>query len=147
MARTGKRTAFITFLGFIGVSLLMGDGVITPAISILSAVEGLELIPGIGVLHPDLIIAITIIITIGLFLIQSKGTDKVSVSFGPIMVIWFSALFVTGLISLLHNPGVLAAVSPTYGINFLMHNGWASFFVLSEVILCATGGEAIYADM
>ncbi|MDX9924162.1 MAG: KUP/HAK/KT family potassium transporter [Ignavibacteriaceae bacterium] len=145
--KSGRKIAFVTFLGFIGVSLLMGDGVITPAISILSAVEGLELIPGIGHISSNTIIIITIAITVLLFAVQSKGTDKVASSFGPIMILWFLALFVSGIISLSSYPGIIFAVSPHYAIEFFINNGWSGFFVLSEVILCATGGEAIYADM
>ncbi|MEW6655047.1 MAG: KUP/HAK/KT family potassium transporter, partial [Bacteroidota bacterium] len=145
--KKGKSIAFVTFMGYVGVSLLMGDGVITPAISILSAVEGLQLIPGMGEISVDTIVLITIIITIMLFAIQSKGTDKVASSFGPIMVLWFSSLFVTGFFSLINNPSVFFSLSPHYGIQFLMNNGLAGFIVLSEVILCATGGEALYADM
>ena len=145
--KTGRRAAFATFLGFVGVSLLMGDGVITPAISILSAVEGLQLIPGIGHISITTIIIITCIITVLLFAFQYHGTDKVSTSFGPIMVIWFSALLLSGLFSIVQGPSVLMAISPHYAIEFMIHNGLSGFFVLSEVILCATGGEALYADM
>lgn len=145
--KKGRSVTVVAFLGFLGVSLLMGDGVITPAISILSAVEGLELIPGIGHIQQNTIILITIVITIILFSIQSKGTDKVASSFGPIMVIWFSSLFVSGFFSLINNLEILTAISPHHAVNFMMDNGIAAFFVLSEVILCATGGEAIYADM
>jgi KUP system potassium uptake protein len=145
--KSGRSIAFATFLGYLGVSLLMGDGVITPAISILSAVEGLELIPGLGKIGVNAIVLITILITIILFLIQPKGTDKVASSFGPIMIIWFGALFVTGLISVVKTPSVFAALSPHYAIGFMVDNGLTGFFILSEVILCATGGEAIYADM
>lgn len=145
--KKGKKVAFVTFIGYVGISLLMGDGVITPAISILSAVEGLELIPGIGHLHNNYIILITIAITIGLFSIQSKGTDKVASSFGPIMIVWFGSLFISGIISILGKPDILFAISPHYAIEFFSNNGIAGFFVLSEVILCATGGEALYADM
>ncbi|MFA7288551.1 MAG: KUP/HAK/KT family potassium transporter [Melioribacteraceae bacterium] len=145
--KSGRKVAFVTFLGFIGVSLLMGDGVITPAISILSAVEGLEFIPGIGHISENTIIIITISITVMLFMVQSKGTDKVASSFGPIMILWFIALFVSGIVSLSSYPGIVFAISPHYAIEFFINNGWTGFFVLSEVILCATGGEAIYADM
>lgn len=145
--KKGKSVAFVALLGFLGVSLLMGDGVITPAISILSAVEGLELIPEIGHIHQNTVIIITIVITIILFSFQSKGTDKVASSFGPIMVIWFLSLFVSGTVSLIGNLDVIAALSPHYAIRFMLDNGLAAFIVLSEVILCATGGEAIYADM
>jgi len=142
-----RKIAFAGLLGFIGVSLLMGDGVITPAISILSAVEGIELIPGAGDIHTNTVIIITCVITILLFSFQFKGTDKVSSSFGPIMLVWFFSLFITGLISIIKIPNVLAAVSPHYAINFFVNNGLPGFFVLSEIILCATGGEALYADM
>ncbi len=145
--KSGRSMLFVTFLGYVGVSLLMGDGVITPAISILSAVEGLELIPGIGHISQDTIILITIVITILLFSVQSRGSNKVASSFGPIMILWFSSLFIAGLISLIHNPQIGIAINPYYGINFLIHNGYSGFIVLSEVILCATGGEALYADM
>ncbi|MFA7227798.1 MAG: KUP/HAK/KT family potassium transporter [Melioribacteraceae bacterium] len=145
--KSGRSMIFVTFLGYVGVSLLMGDGVITPAISILSAVEGLELIPGIGTISQNTIVLITIGISVLLFLVQSRGTDKVATSFGPIMVVWFFSLFLTGFFSIIHNPGIGIALNPYYGINFLIHNGFSGFIVLSEVILCATGGEALYADM
>jgi len=147
MARNGKRTAFITFLGFIGVSIIMGDGVITPAISILSAVEGLELIPGVQHIGTNTIIIITCIITILLFSFQFKGSDKVSSSFGPIMILWFASLFLSGIYFIINDPNVLLAVSPYYAIDFMIDNGLSGFFILSEVILCATGGEALYADI
>lgn len=145
--KKGKSVAFVALLGYVGVSLLMGDGVITPAISILSAVEGLELIPGIGHIDQNVVIIITIAITILLFSVQSKGTDKVATSFGPIMVVWFSSLFISGLVSISGNLEIVSAASPHFAINFMLDNGIAAFFVLAEVILCATGGEAIYADM
>ncbi len=145
--KSGRKIAFATFLGYIGVSLLMGDGVITPAISILSAVEGLELIPGIGHISVTTVIIITCIITLLLFSFQYLGTDKVSASFGPIMLLWFASLFLTGIISLVRTPDILLAVNPMYGVEFLLHNGFVGFFVLSDIILCATGGEALYADM
>jgi KUP system potassium uptake protein len=145
--KSGRSMIFVTFLGYIGVSLLMGDGVITPAITILSAVEGLELIPGIGHISQNTVVLVTIVITVLLFSVQVKGTDKVASSFGPIMLVWFFSLFLTGFFSLIHNPGISIALNPYYGINFLIHNGFSGFIVLSEVILCATGGEALYADM
>ncbi len=145
--KSARSISVITFLGYIGVSLLMGDGVITPAISILSAVEGLELIPGIGTISENTIVIITIAITILLFSFQSKGTNKVAASFGPVMIIWFMALFFSGFFSLIHNPRILMAISPYYAIEFMINNGFSGLIVLSEVILCATGGEALYADM
>ena len=131
--KTGKKAAFATFLGFVGVSLLMGDGVITPAISILSAVEGLELIPGLGHISITTIIIITCIITFFLFLFQYKGSGKVSFTFGPIMLVWFSVLLLTGLYYIFENVEVLKAVSPYYAVNFMLKNGITGILVLSEV--------------
>jgi len=145
--KPGRRLAFAGFLTFVGVSLLLGDGVITPAISVLSAVEGMMLIPGLESIRLEILILIAIAITIALFVVQSRGTDKVAGIFGPIMLVWFVCLAVTGLVSLAGMPGILKAVNPYYAFKFLFHNGLSGFFVLSEVILCATGGEALYADM
>ncbi|ABK98241.1 KUP/HAK/KT family potassium transporter [Pelobacter propionicus] len=147
MIKPGRQMAFVTFLTYLGVALLMGDGVITPAISILSAVEGTLLIPGLGGLSQNTLILIAGTIALFLFVFQYKGTDKVARAFGPIMVLWFAALALSGAISVSSHPGILAAISPHHAISFLMHNGLPGFFVLSEVILCATGGEALYADM
>jgi KUP system potassium uptake protein len=143
----GRTIAFVGFLSFVGVSLLLGDGVITPAISILSAVEGMVLIPGMETLHQGTLILFAAIIAIFLFIFQFKGTDKVAAAFGPLMVLWFLALTASGLVSIFHDPGVVQAISPHHAFNFFRDNGFSAFFVLSEVILCATGGEALYADM
>jgi KUP system potassium uptake protein len=147
MLRSGRKVAFITMLSFIGISLIVGDGVITPAISILSAVEGILLIPGLESTGETTLIAIAGLIAIVLFSIQKKGTEKVAGTFGPLMVVWFAALTFSGLASIVQVPGVIKAVYPGYAVRFLIENGMAGFFVLSEVILCATGGEALYADM
>lgn len=145
--KKGRRSLFAVYLGYLGVSLLMGDGVITPAISILSAVEGLKLFPGLGDITLETILLITCAITIILFTFQHKGSDKVSSSFGPIMILWFLSLLLSGMFYILKIPNVLMAISPHYAIDFMLHNGLPGFFILSEVILCATGGEALYADM
>ena len=145
--KPGRQLAFAGFLTFVGVSLLLGDGVITPAITLLSAVEGMLLIPGLENLRPEILILIAAVIAVGLFSFQSRGTDKVAGAFGPIMLVWFISLAVTGIVSLATMPGILKSVSPHYAFLFLQENGLAGFFVLSEVILCATGGEALYADM
>ncbi len=142
-----RKMGFVIFLSYIGVCLLMGDGVITPAISILSAVEGLEFIPGLSTIQPWIMLVIAIVIAVGLFTVQFKGTDKVAGAFGPIMVVWFATLTVTGLCYIVTMPSILKAVSPYYAVRFMLHHGFVGFFVLSEVILCATGGEALYADM
>jgi KUP system potassium uptake protein len=147
LLRSGRQVTFITLLSFIGISLIIGDGVITPAISILSAVEGLLLIPGLEETKQAVLIAIAGFIAIALFSVQKKGTEKVAAAFGPIMILWFSSLTLSGLGSILDAPSVVKAVNPYYAANFLLDNGITGFFVLSEVILCATGGEALYADM
>src|SRR3972149_3705027 len=145
--KKGRRSLFAVYLGYLGVSLLMGDGVITPAISILSAVEGLKLFPGLGNISLETILLITCAITIILFAFQHKGSDKVSSWFCPRMILWFLSLFISGMFYIFKIPNVLMAISPYYAIDFLLHNGLPGFFILSEVILCATGGEALYADM
>ncbi len=145
--KKGRAAATVTVLAYAGVSLLLGDGVITPAISILSAVEGLALIPAFGNIHQWQILLISIIITLGLFFFQPRGTDRVSSIFGPVMVIWFLGLAITGTVSLFHYPQIVKAVNPVYFIMFFKNNGFAGFLILSEVILCATGAEALYADM
>ncbi len=145
--KPGRKLAFAGFIAFIGVSLLLGDGVITPAITILSAVEGMLLIPGLENLRLEILVTIAIVIAIGLFSFQFRGTDKVARIFGPFMVVWFICLGLTGLLSVSTMPGILKAVNPYYAFKFLADNGLAGFFVLSEVILCATGAEALYADM
>ncbi|MBI5073597.1 MAG: KUP/HAK/KT family potassium transporter [Nitrospirae bacterium] len=145
--RSRRNIVFISLLSFIGISLLMGDGVITPAISILSAVEGAVLIPGFEALPKNVIVFTSMLIAVALFAVQSKGTDKIAGAFGPITAVWLIALFVFGIISLVEAPQVLKAANPYYGIRFLIENRWAGFIALSEIFLCATGGEALYADM
>ncbi len=147
LMKPGRQIAFVGFLSYVGVSLLLGDGVITPAISILSAVEGMILIPGLEQLRQETMILIAAAIAVVLFIFQYKGTDKVAGAFGPIMVVWFSALTLSGLVSIAAHPELVKAASPWYAAQFFKENGFAAFFVLSEVILCATGGEALYADM
>ena len=147
LLKSVRKASFVTLLTYIGISLLIGDGVITPAISILSAVEGLRLVPGFADINQNILITIAAIIAIALFCFQKKGTEKVTRAFGPIMVLWFLALTVSGLISVSHYPEILKAVNPYYAVKFLTTQGLMGFFVLSEVILCATGGEALYADM
>jgi len=147
MIRPGRQLTFVVFLTYIGVCLLMGDGVITPAISILSAVEGMALIPGLELLGQGWLVLIATVIAVGLFLVQSRGTDRVAGAFGPVMLVWFAALACSGIVSITSHPAILLAVSPHYALEFLLKNGLAGFIVLSEVILCATGGEALYADM
>ena len=147
MVKSGRQVAFVTFLSYLGVALLMGDGVITPAISILSAVEGTLLIPGMDGTSQGTLITTGALIAFFLFVFQFKGTDKVANAFGPIMMIWFVSLALSGAVSIISAPGIVSAISPHHAFNFMAHNGIAGLFILSEVILCATGGEALYADM
>jgi KUP system potassium uptake protein len=145
---SNKSTAIVFFMAIVGISLFIGDGVITPAISILSAVEGILLIPGFSATGQNLLILIAAGITIVLFTFQKKGTEKVAWAFGPIMVIWFSALALSGVAGIIQAPQILIAFNPLEGLGFLSSNGvTGSLLVLSAVILCATGGEALYADM
>jgi KUP system potassium uptake protein len=135
---------WIIMLGLFGASLFFGDGVITPAMSVLSAVEGLE------VAAPKLehwVVPLTAVIIFFLFAFQNHGTGKVGAIFGPIMTLWFVTIAVLGLIQIAHNPEVLKALSPYYGVNFFVRNGASAFFALGSVVLCITGAEALYADM
>src|SRR5512139_2813671 len=134
LLKSRKGTTLITILSFLGVSLLMGDGVITPAISILSAVEGSALIPGLEHISKTAIVLISAMIAIVLFSFQSKGTEKVAFAFGPIMAIWFISLSFFGIMSILDSPQIIAAINPYYGVRFLVENGWKGYFVLGEVI-------------
>jgi KUP system potassium uptake protein len=147
LLKSKKQVAFVSTLTIIGIALFIGDGVITPAISILSAVEGILLIPSFENTSQISLIIIACIIAIGLFLFQTKGTERIAWTFGPIMVLWFIALAGAGLIALVSAPQVLLAINPLYGVSYLTHHGIAGFIILSSVILVATGGEALYADM
>jgi len=134
----------IMILGLFGASLFFGDGVITPAMTVLSAVEGMEVAaPQLG--HYMVPLAAAIIV--GLFYFQSHGTGRVGAVFGPVMVVWFSSLVVFGLMHVWHHPSVMAALSPHYAVQFFMTNGWSGFFSLGTIVLCITGAEALYADM
>jgi KUP system potassium uptake protein len=140
----GTRVGWVTVLVLVGASLLFGDGVITPAISVLSAIEGLKLIdPQLG----DYVVPITTAILVALFTIQSRGTGGLGKLFGPIMVLWFVTIGALGLIHLWENPSILVAISPLHAASFFYHNGYHGFALLGSVVLCVTGGEALYADM
>ena len=145
--KNAKQIAIITIISFIGFSLMIGDAVITPAISILSAVEGIALIPGFEGTSREVLLIIASLIAICLFIVQKKGVEKVASAFGPIMIIWFLTIGGVGLYFTIQNPSVLLALSPTYAINFIIENPFLTFLVLADVILVATGGEALYADM
>jgi KUP system potassium uptake protein len=131
-------------LGIFGASLFYGDGMITPAISVLSAVEGLKVAsPGLATYVDEITIAIICV----LFAIQRFGTGAVGRAFGPVMGVWFTILAVAGAASVVHHPGILRAVSPTYGLSFLVEHGGVAFAALGSVVLTVTGAEALYADM
>ncbi len=142
--RRGSTRWLLILLGIFGTALLYGDGIITPAISVLSAVEGLEL--ALPTLTPY-VVPIAIVILILLFLIQPRGTGAVGQLFGPIMIVWFLTLAVLGVIHIADNPSVLAGLSPGYAVGFFVTHGWQGFLVLGSVFLVTTGGEALYADM
>jgi len=139
-----KSRAMLIALGLFGAALLYGDGMITPAISVLSAVEGLEVVTHI---FEPYIVPITLAILVFLFMIQSRGTTRVGMLFGPVMVVWFATIAVLGLSWVVREPRVLAAFNPVHGMTFFQANGWHGFVVLGAVFLVVTGGEALYADM
>ncbi len=142
----GKRDGrpILMALALFGASLLYGDGVITPAISVLSAVEGLE--KAAHSLEP-VIVPLTIAILIGLFSVQRRGTGGVGAIFGPLMIVWFVSIAVLGVRAIAKNPGIFAAVNPLHAVMFFVHNKGHGFLVLGSVVLCITGAEALYADM
>jgi KUP system potassium uptake protein len=144
-ARPGTWRAQLLIVGLIGAALLYGDGAITPAISVLSAIEGLKVdAPSLA----PAVVPLTIIILIGLFVVQKKGAGFIGRIFGPVMLAWFVVLALLGIHGIVQAPGVLAAVSPLYAFNFLIHQNFhISFAVLGAAFLAVTGGEAMYADM
>ena len=144
LPKGSKSTYAIGILGILGGSLFFGDGVITPAISVLSAVEGLE------VVAPQLhswIVPITLLVLVALFATQRFGTAKVGKVFGPITILWFSSLAVLGVVNILHEPEVLRAINPLWAVRFFMEHSLGGVFILGAVVLAVTGGEAIYTDM
>jgi KUP system potassium uptake protein len=143
----GKYSPTVFFLGICGAALFYGDGIITPAVSVLGAVEGLKDAPGIGGNVHHLIVPISAVILIALFMVQSKGTAKVAKFFGPITVLWFLTLGGLGLYHIFDQPGIMVALMPQYGIEFLIANGFTGFVILGSVFLAVTGAEALYADM
>jgi KUP system potassium uptake protein len=144
-APRGSRRASLLVVGLIGAALLYGDGVITPAISVLSAVEGLKI--DAPALAPA-VVPLTIAILVGLFLVQRKGTDFVGAIFGPVMLIWFTAIALLGVKGILQSPAILEAVNPLHAVLYLTHAGpGIAFAVLGAAFLTLTGGEAMYADM
>jgi KUP system potassium uptake protein len=140
----GRRSLFLLSLGVVGASMFLGDSMITPAISVLSAVEGLKLAA------PTLehyVVPLTVFILVVLFAVQSRGTARVAAYFGPVMVVWFTTLGVLGLIHIADDPSVLIAINPYYAVHFLLGHGTIGLVTLGAVFLAVTGGEALYADL
>ncbi len=131
-------------LGLFGAALLYGDGVITPAITVLGAVEGLQLATPV---FARLVVPISVIVLFLLFLFQRHGTDRIGKVFGPVMLVWFITIGALGVAEIIREPAILRAVDPMYGVRFFQHNGWHGFFLLGAVVLVLTGAEALYADM
>ena len=142
------RTRTVFILGACGAALFYGDAVITPAISVLSAVEGLHTVPALAnAVTPSVVVGISLVILFCLFLVQSRGTEKVAALFGPICLVWFIIIGGLGVWHLAQVPHILMAISPTYAISFLTHHGVVGLLVLGSVFLTVTGAEALYADM
>ena len=139
-----KKQRLIMLMGILGACMFYADGMITPAISVLSAVEGLEV--AAPHLHP-FIVPITLVVLFGLFLAQSKGTDVVGKFFGPVMLLWFGTLAILGVIGIAHNSAILHALNPFYALEFFMKQPITAFVSLGAVVLAVTGAEALYADM
>jgi KUP system potassium uptake protein len=141
----GRRTAvMLAALGIFGAALFFGDSMITPAISVLSAIEGLKVVePSLG----DLVVPLTAVIIIALFLVQRRGTAAVGRVFGPVMIAWFTAIGGLGIVGIVMEPAILKALSPTYALGFLFGHFGVAFFALAAIVLAVTGAEALYADM
>ncbi len=138
------RHPLVIVIGMLGAALLFGDGAITPAISVLSALEGLKVpAPAIA----PYVVPLSVVVLIGLFALQPQGTERISRLFGPVMALWFLTIGALGLGGVLEHPGVLQALDPRVGLTYLFTHGFSGFLVLGAVFLCATGAEALYADM
>src|SRR5216684_371041 len=143
-SRTGRRHRWILAAGLVGAALFYGDGVITPAISVLSAVEGLKV--ATPVFEPY-ILPITVVLLLGLFLVQRRGTALVGGFFGPVTAVWFVVIGLLGAVEIFKQPEILWALNPYYGIKLLAADPWEGFILLGAVVLAVTGAEALYADM
>lgn len=140
----GRLRNLLLVIGLFGAALFYGDGIITPAISVLSAVEGLSTATAV---FTPFVVPITLVILVGVFVLQSRGTSDIGFVFGPVMVIWFITLAVSGLVNIAHHPGIIAALNPLWGIRFILHQRWVAFVALGAVVLALTGAEALYADL
>ncbi|MCX6076170.1 MAG: KUP/HAK/KT family potassium transporter [Campylobacterales bacterium] len=145
--KNSRMIGIVSILGFFGVSLMIGDGVITPAISILSAVEGIMLIPGYEETPKITLLILAALIAFVLFFIQKKGVEKVASAFGPIMVVWFLCLSGVGLYYVSQDFSIFSAINPMHAVAFTIEHPFITFIMLADVILATTGGEALYADM
>ncbi|RZJ32179.1 MAG: potassium transporter Kup [Brevundimonas sp.] len=143
----GRRSALIFVLGVCGAALFYGDGIITPAISVLSAIEGVKDAPGVGGSLDPFIVPVSAGILIALFMVQARGTAGLAKFFGPITAVWFLSLGVLGLIHIFDDITILRALSPHYGVQLLINDGFLGFIILGSVFLAVTGAEALYADM
>ncbi|MHB1946566.1 MAG: potassium transporter Kup [Gammaproteobacteria bacterium] len=142
--KTKKSYRFLFYAGILGAGLLISDGMLTPAISVMSAMEGLN------VISPDfshLIIPLTVVILIVLFFFQYHGTQKIGITFGPILLVWFTVIGAIGLRQIIHHPKILLALNPYYAVQFFYENGFRSFLLLGSIFLAVTGAEAMYADL
>ena len=140
----GRWTAGLVLLGIAATALFFGDAMITPAVSVLSAVEGLETV---SERFTPFVIPLAIVILVGLFWIQRRGTEVVGKLFGPVMLVYFAVIAVLGAIQIVANPAVLAALNPWWAVRFFLHDGMLAFLALGSVVLAVTGAEALYADM
>ncbi len=143
----GKRTPLLFVIGVAGASMFYGDAMITPAISVLSAVEGLKVVPALEDGIEPFILPIAIIILVGLFAVQSRGTGVMGRYFGPITAVWFVVMGALGALNIAHDPSVFQALLPTHALGFALNHGFLTFVVLGSVFLAVTGAEALYADM
>ena len=143
----GRRSTGIFFLGVVGASLFYGDGMITPAISVMGAIEGLRNAPGLGHVFRPYVLPLSAVILITIFLSQSRGTHKIAALFGPITSVWLLSLAALGVFHLMDDWSILRAFNPYYGARFLLENGFIGFVILGSVFLAVTGAEALYTDM
>ena len=134
----------LVLVGLLGTAMFFGDGVITPAISVLSAIEGLEVATPT---FKPYVVPLTVAVLVALYALQRTGTGGIGKWFGPIVVVWFTTLAAMGLVNILENPAILAALNPLHAFRFLLENGWLAFVALGAIVLAVTGAEALYADM
>ena len=144
VGRISRAAGVVALLGIVSAALFYGDAVITPALSVLSAVEGIDV--ATPAFH-EYVVPLTVLILLVLFAVQSHGTAKVAALFGPIMLIWFAAIALPGLVRVIDDPGVLWSLNPFYGVDFLLHHGMIGLYTLGAVFLAVTGAEALYADL